>query len=116
MKDFTTAEYVNPVLEWYRAMYHPITDKTVLDALHCDLLLQRNHGRNARAVRKDGAFFTCCVSALEVYKEIAKYAKAVSIYEDELSDWAWNEKMRFNYAVRDGLLKEYLGKEYLENN
>lgn len=109
MKDFTTAEYVNPVLGWYRAMYHPITDKTVLDALHCDVLLQRNHGRFVKAVRKDGAFFTSCVSALKVYEEIDNYAKAVSTYEDELSKWAWNEKMRFNYEVRDALIKEYLG-------
>ncbi len=109
MKDFTTAEYVNPVLGWYRAMYHPITDKVVLDALQCDLVLQHNHTRDAKAVRKNGSFAIPHYITDDVYEEIDNYAKAVSTYEDELSDWAWREKIHFSHAVRDGLLKEYLG-------
>ena len=92
MKDFTTEEYIKPVLGWFRAMYYPITDEVVLKALHCDLLLQRNNSRNAIAVRKDEVFYTSCPPANEVYDEIKRFAEVASTEDGELDDWAWQEE------------------------
>lgn len=113
MKDFTTAEYVNPVLEWYRTKYHPITDKTVLDALHCDLVLQRNDNRYTVTVRRGDLFYTYDYPFQQVEREIDKYAEQyaelLSTEYGDLEDWVVSEKLRFAFAIRDALIKEYLG-------
>ena len=105
MKDFTTSEYIDPIIAAYKALYDPITDKRVLNALHCDLLLQSHHSRDAQAVRAGEAFYSHFFK--DVNSEIDEYAEYASTYKDELSEWKWNEKQRVHHAIRDRLLEMY---------
>lgn len=110
MKDFTTAEYVDPVLDWFREKYNPVTDNVTLvsDTLHCELLLKGKHSNDYKAVRKNDVFFVYCPPVKKVYEEIKEFAEMASTYDGELDDWKWEEQQRFQNAIRDRLLEIYL--------
>ena len=106
MKDFTKYEYIEPIINIYRALYTPIKDKSVLNALHCDVLLQSNHSRNAIAVRHDDCFYGS-TGTKDLFAEVAEYAESASTYDGELSDWEWQEKDRIQLAIRDRLIEVF---------
>jgi hypothetical protein len=105
MKDFTTAEYIDPVIAVFKALYHPITDKSVCDALNCDLVMQSNHSRNAFCVRAGEPFYTSVAN--DVYKQIKDYAEYASTEDGELDGWGWNEQQRVQHKIRDRLIEIY---------
>ena len=106
MKDFTKQEYIEPIISIYRALYTPIKDKSVLNALHCDVLLQSHYSKNAIAVRHDDCFYGS-TGIKDLYAEVTEYAKSASTYDGELSDWEWQEKDRIQLAIRDRLIEAF---------
>ena len=109
MKDFTTPEYIDPVIAYFSALYTPVTDKRVMNALHCDLLMQSNHSRNAYVLRAGEPFYTSVHPVREIYNEIHEYAEYASTEDGELDEWSWNEQTRVNAAIRDRLIAKYAG-------
>lgn len=110
MKDFTTPEYINPILAEIRALYTPIIDKAVNAALNCDMLLQSNHTRNAYTIRAGESFYYYSTSAATkaLYKELSEYAKAAETEPGELDTWTYYEEKRIQNAIRDAIIKEYI--------
>lgn len=111
MKDFTTPDYINPVMGELRAFYTPVTDNAVLRALNCNLIMQSNHTRNALVVRAGQPFYYYSTSPAmkQIYKDIEDYANYASTEDGELDEWQWSEKQRVQAAIRDRLIAKYAG-------
>lgn len=107
MKDFTTKEYITPIIDEINALYKPITEKAILEALHCDLLLQSKHTKNAYAVRAKQPFYYSFGLADKLFKTVEKYASTAETENGELDTWLYSEKKRINEAIRDALLLKY---------
>jgi len=110
MKDFTTSEFLNPILTEIKAFYTPIIDKTVNAALNCDMLLQSNHTRNAYIIRTGESFYYYSTSPATktLYKELDEYTKAAETEPGELDAWKYAEEKRIQNAIRDAIIKEYI--------
>lgn len=104
MKSFTTAEYIDPIITYFMALYTPIKDKKVLEALHCNVLLQSNHSNNAYAIRRDNPFYCSNHITRELYKELSDYAESASTYDGELDGWRYAEQDRIQHTIRDRLI------------
>ena len=110
MKDYTTPEFINPILNEIKALYTPIIDKTVNAALNCDLLMQSNHTRNAYIIRAGAPFYYYSTSPATkaLYKELDEYTKAAETEPGELDTWKYAEEKRIQNAIRDAIIKEYI--------
>lgn len=110
MKTFSTPEYITPIINVISALYDAITDPVVCSALHCDLLLQSHHSRNALAVRRDQPFYfgSSCGLVKELYNDIKDYSETASTYDGELDSWRYAEEQRVQHAIRDALLAKYV--------
>lgn len=109
MKAFYTPEHITPIIAEINAFYKPITDRVVMRALNCDLLLQSNTTRNAYTVRAGQPFYYNRGAVKELMQEVRDYAKTAETEPGELDDWTWNEQNRIMCAIRDALLKKYTG-------
>lgn len=109
MKEFTTPEYITPIIGEINAFYTPIIDKTVNAALNCNMLLQSNHTKNALVIRAGQPFYYYAGSPTtkELYRELKSYAEAAETYPGELDRWMWDEKTRIQNAIRDAILAKY---------
>ena len=107
MKDFTTPEHITPIVAELCALYTPITDKIVLDALCCNLILQHNHSKNALVIRAGAPLSFHSASHKELLQEVKDYAETAETCAGELDMWQYNEEKRIMCAVRDNLLQKY---------
>lgn len=105
MKDFTTPEYITPIINEISALFTPITDRVITTALHCDLLLQNNHSRNAYAITAGEPFYYRGTKAL--LQELKSYAETAATEAGELDAWMYREESRIHEAIRDTLLATY---------
>lgn len=106
MKDFTTTEFIKPIIEEFTSVYKNITTDYYKKHLNCDLLFEKGK-HNATAVRRNQAFHYYGKSVIELEKKIRDFAKCAETYEGELDKWEWNEEERVQNAIRDELLKLY---------
>lgn len=110
MKDFTTPEYITPIIEEIKARFYPVTDNCVKAALNCDLLMQNRRSRDAFCVRAKQPFyyFSSSNGAMQrVYEKIKEYTEYAETEPGELHKWQYNEEKRVQHAIRDALLTLY---------
>lgn len=107
MKDFTTNEYIDPVITYFKALYTPIKDAKVLECLNCTVLLKYNHANNYKAIRKGEAFYTLCQPVKDLYQEVRDYAEYASTEPEELDEWRYREEQRIQHTIRDRLIEIY---------
>ena len=107
MKDFTTPEYITPIIAEISALYTPVINPAVNKALNCNMLLQHNHSRNALVIRENETFYYSRGAARELLQEVKSYAETAETYPGELDRWTWDEETRIMSAVRDAIINKY---------
>lgn len=107
MKDFTTADYINPIIGYFKAFYTPVKDKKILEALNCTVLLKKNRVNEYKAIRAKQPLYTYNPAVKELYAEIADYAEYASTEPGELDEWMYNEEERVQETIRDRLIEIY---------
>ena len=109
MKDFTTLEYITPIIEEIKAAYTPEYSPAVLSALDCIVILNKKRSRNSLAIRTPdkGGFYYSSPATRKVYKALAEYAASAETEPGELDRWTWKEHTRIQEAIRAALIKEY---------
>ena len=107
MKDFTTKEYIDPIIAQVKAFYTPIKDPVILKALNCTVLLKNNHTRDYKAVRKQDYFFLYNPAIKDLYAEVKDYANYASTEPGELDTWEIQEKDRIQETIRDRIIEIY---------
>lgn len=109
MKDFTTTQYISPILEEIKSTYTAATDDITTHYFKCSLVLKHPITRECYPVKAENDFY---IPNLRSYKDIVKkinaYTAAAETYPEELNTWNYREKTRVFYAVRDALIKEYI--------
>lgn len=109
MKDFTTPEYINPIIEEIKTEYSPEYSPAALKALDCIVILNKKRSRNSLAIRTPdkGGFYYSSPATHKVYKALAEYAAAAETEPGELDRWTWKEHTRIQEAIRAALIQEY---------
>lgn len=109
MKDFTTPEYIAPIIEEIKTEYSPEYSPAALRALDCIVILNKKRSRNSLAIRTPdkGGFYYSSPATRKVYKAVADYAAAAETEPGELDQWTWKEHTRIQEAIRAALIKEY---------
>lgn len=107
MKDFTTADYINPIIGYFKAFYTPVKDRRTLEALNCTVLLKKNRVNEYKAIRANEPLYTFNNPVKELYAEVADYAEYASTEPGELDEWRYNEEERIQAAIRDRLIEIY---------
>jgi len=107
MKQFTTNEYIDPIIAEVKAFYTPIKDPVVLKALNCNVLLQKNRTRDCKAIRSNDYFFIYTPSVKELYAEVKDFAEYASTEPGELDKWEMQEMDRIQKTIRDRLIEIY---------
>lgn len=76
MKDFTTPEYIAPIIEEIKTEYSPEYSPAALSALDCIVILNKKRSRNSLAIRTPdkGGFHYSSPATRKVYKALADYA------------------------------------------
>lgn len=110
MKDFTTSEYLNPVMAFIDALYTPVFDECAKYVLNADVLLKSNHSRNVIRIAAGEPLNFPVIHSLDVFRDIEEYAGYAATYDGELDRWLYNEQNRVMDAVRDRIIEKY-GKE-----
>lgn len=109
MKDFTTPEYITPIIEEIKTEYSPEYSPAALSALDCIVILNKKRSRNSLAIRTPdkGGFYYSSPATRKVYKALAEYAAAAETEPGELDRYTWEEHKRIQEAIRAALIKEY---------
>ena len=109
MKDFTTPEYITPIIQEIKATYTPEYHQSVLNALRCIVVLNKNGSRDALAIRTpaEGAFYITNRATRKVYAELKAWKEAAETEPGELDRWKYNEEFRIMETVRVALIAEY---------
>ena len=111
MKDFTTPEYITPVINEIEKNYYPIINNAINNSLNCVCILQNKTGRAAYAIRPGKTFYyshngkSAALKAL--YTAIDAWTEAAETEPEELFLWNIREKDRIQDAIRDALIKKY---------
>ena len=107
MKNFTTPEYITPIIEEIKTIYKPAGGPEALRALNCLALLQQRRGRAYMAIRtpEAGAFFYYGKAARKVYAELESWTAAAETEPGELDRWRWAEENRIQEAIREALIR-----------
>lgn len=110
MKDFTTADYIKPIMdEISRKYYIDRPTKEVKAIFKCDLELTPVDANNDRYfINKDRDTLLPDISNFfDVFQEITLFSKAVETYAGELEQWQDREKDRVIKATYNELLRQY---------
>ena len=107
MKDFTTTDYIEPIIGYFKAFYTPVRDKKTLEALNCTVLLKRARVNEYKAIRANEAFYAYNSPVKELYAEVEDYAEYASTEPGELDQWRYNEEKRIQTAIRDRLIEVF---------
>jgi len=109
MKDFTTPEYITPIIEEIKTEYIPDYSPAALSALDCIVILNKKRSRNSLAIRTPdkGGFYYSSPATRKIYKALAEYAAAAETEPGELDRYTWNEHKRIQEAIRAALIQEY---------
>lgn len=109
MKDFTTPEYIAPIMDEIRTLYKPITDRATCTCLDCIVLLQKRTSRDALAVREPskGAFYYSGPAARDLFRKLDEWTQAAETEPAELDRWKWYEQKNIMEAIRTALIDEY---------
>lgn len=110
MKDFTTADYIRPIIDEISGKYFiDRPTKEVKAIFKCDLELSPIDGSNDRYfINKDrDTLLPDIYQFLYVFQEITQFTKAVETYPGELDQWEDHEKDRVIKATYNELLRQY---------
>ena len=110
MKDFTTADYIKPIVdEISRKYYIDRPTKEVKAIFKCDLELSPASGSNdIYFINSDrDTLLPDIYKFLYVFQEITLFSKAVETYPGELDQWQDREKDRVIKATYNELIKQY---------
>lgn len=109
MRDFTSPEYIKPVITDILSNYTP--DFSLNEYFRCICIMNRN-GSNEGFMLKDNQDWTNRLEpimysnkALELHKAIEDYAEAVETYETELFYWTISEQKRADQAIINALIQ-----------
>lgn len=109
MKDFTTTEYITPVIEEIKEKYFLVNpDQTVKKCLNCVGLLHRKTTNEYIALRTGGPFFIWqhITTIKNLYNVLKEWTKAAETYSGELDPWRYREEDAIQHAIRDRLINE----------
>lgn len=109
MKDFTTKEYIKPIIDEIKRKYTPAkASKAALDCLHCIAILKRNGTRECIALRPGEPFFIWqhIETVKELYSTLQSWTEAAETEPGELDAWMYREEDRIQAAIRDALIYE----------
>ncbi len=109
MKDFTTPEYITPVIEEIKEKYFLVDpDQTVKKCLNCVGLLHRKATNEYIALRTGGPFFIWqhITTIKKLYKDLETWTKAAEAYTGELDTWRDREEDAIQHAIRNQLINE----------
>lgn len=109
MKDFTTPEYIIPIIEEIKTAYTPEYSPAALKALNCIVILNKNRSRDCIALRTPdkGGFYYSSPATSKVYKALTNYAAAAETEPGELDRYIFEEHKRIQEAIRAALIQEY---------
>lgn len=110
MKDFTTPEYITPVINEIFENYKPIRgNSAALKSLNAIGLLKKKKGREYIAIRTPGAggFYYFSGKAIKaLLKELDSWTAAAETEPGELDTWKYREENRIQEAIRAGIIKK----------
>ena len=108
MKDFTTSDYITPILTEIKKDFYLTTDEATRNYFNCSLLLTHATTRSAYLVSPEKSLY---IPGLKSFRKlcinIQDYTTAAETTPGELDAWMGNELNRVFLAVRDALIKEY---------
>ena len=111
MKDFTTADYIKPIVdEISRKYYIDRPTKEVKAIFNCDLVLTpaAENTRNRFLINPDrDTLLPDIYQFLHVFQEIKLFSKLVETYPGELDQWQDREKDRVIKGTYNELLRQY---------
>ena len=109
MKDFTTPEYIKPVIsEIFNDYKVESTHPATLKALDCIAVLQQKKGRGCIAIRtpeKGGFNYYGHPAINHLLKEIDLFSEMVETYPGQLDNWTYQEERRIMEAIRHGIIE-----------
>ena len=110
MRDFTTPDYIRPVICEIFTDYEPEnTHPATLKALDCIAILKQKNGRGCIAIRTPdkGAFNYYCHPAINnLLKAVSDFAETVETHPGQLHEWEYQEERRIMEAIRKGIIEK----------
>ena len=109
MKDFTTLEYITPVIEEIKEKYLLLNpDQTVKKCLNCVGLLRKKSTNEYIALRTGGPFFIWehITTIKKLYKDLQTWVMAAETYPGELDTWRYREENAIQHAIKNQLINE----------
>ena len=113
MKDFTTDNYINPIIQEIKALYTIVKDnnlKVYFDKINdnCKLLLCFQNLYSPVYVNSDMPILPKTPQTLKaLYREIDNYSSYAATYTGELDQWNDHEKDLVLEAIKQKLLSLY---------
>ena len=108
MIDFSSIEYIAPVIEEIKGKYYIENDSTIKKYFNCDLLLHHANSNNCIIVRHTDDFYISGIHALnKLLMQLTDYVIKVQTYTGELDDYEKNQEKKIYNAIRDKLIAEF---------
>lgn len=107
MRDFTTKECIEPIVNLYLSAFTPNKDKAVLEYLNCDALLTHKKSNQVMIIRRNNVDYPelITIPLRELYSQIERFADLASTYDGELDKWCIDEHRRVNKAINNSLIE-----------
>ena len=109
MKDFTTPEYITPIIKEIESNY--TADTNPAPAMNCKVIFTKKGTRTTFCVRENTSFYYSMDGRSAALKNlhaiILKYSNAAETTPGELDSWYYRELERVQHAIRDTLILKY---------